>query len=62
LVIKNPATAQQLCGFGNVSEFEMRNFASQRNITHAIKQAAVVAVSAPRQQTCGKIACGGASQ
>src|SRR5205823_5805712 len=34
----------------------MRNLASQRNVTHAIKQAAVVAVGAPRQQARREIA------
>src|SRR5437899_3127046 len=33
----------------------MRDLAGKRNVTRAVEQAAVVAVSAPRQQTGGKI-------
>ena len=48
--------AQQLRGFGNVAEFEVRDLAGQRNVARAVEQAAVVAVGAPRQQARREIA------
>jgi len=37
-------SAQQLCGFGNVAQLEVSDFAGQRNVARAIQETTVVAV------------------
>ena len=51
-------SAQELCCFGNIPKFEMGNLARERDVARAVEEAAVVAVSAPRQQTCREISSG----
>ena len=49
-------SAQKFRGFGNVAEFEMSDLAGERDVARAVEETTVVAVCAPRQQTCREIA------
>ena len=42
-------SAKQLCCFGNVAQFEMRNLARERDVARAVEKTTVVTVCTPRQ-------------